>query len=400
MAGFFGGATDRMREQAQACGRGGEQLTALVETISGVIDGVTWEGPDAEAFREHWYGALRSELLARGAEAQQRARELDAHAEEQDAASREDGEFAEIIQGLPVAPIPGLGPQEFYGGPGYGGRGLVFGEDRPVGEQFLWNQTAWDGREIDNSAGILDGYAGVNYSAGAGSTTDPYGNITGSVGARGSAEIGLDAHADLPGDLELDAGARAGVEAYAEAGGTIGPDGFSAGASAGSGLYGELTAELAHESSGASVGMTQSYFVGADAHATAYSHVTRSDEGEENGWTVGFDAGAFSGAAVTQEIAATSPDGWFSGSASVGAQAGYDAGLSAGGTVSTDDVSVSIGGSLAAELGLSGATTIGVHPNAIVDSFTPGDYDLDDAIDDASGALVGAGGWISDHSPF
>src|SRR5699024_12409970 len=72
----------------------------------------------------------------------------------------------------------------------------------------------------------------------------------------------------------IDASGNVGVEAYAEAGGTIGPDGYSLGARAGSGAYGELSAALTHES-GASVGTTQSYWVGADAHLTADRKSTR-----------------------------------------------------------------------------------------------------------------------------
>lgn len=179
------------------------------------------------------------------------------------------------------------------------------------------------------------------------------------------------------------------MEAYAEAGGTVGPDGYSIGARAGSGLYAEQSAALTHES-GASVGASQSYYVGAEAHANAYNHVTRNDEGQVNGFTSGFNAGAFAGAAVTQDFEATSPGGWFSVSGGATAAAGAGADANAGYTVSTDEISFSAGGKVAAELGLGGFGDVSMNPNAIVDSFTPGDYDVDDAIGDAQGAFDGA----------
>ena len=75
-------------------------------------------------------------------------------------------------------------------------------------------------------------------------------------------------------------------------------------------------------------------------------------------------------------------------------------GAGAGQTISTDEISVSVAGSIAKELGLGGSTTVAVHPNQIVNTFTPGDYDIDDAIGDASGAFQGATDYVSDKWPF
>lgn len=434
MAGFFGGETDRMREQAQACGRGGEQLTALVEIISGEIDGVTWQGPDAESFRELWHGALRSELLARGAEVQQRARELEAHAEEQDAASRDDGEFSEIIQDLQLAPFPGLGPllpmplpgfpgllghngmlggmlggivggregsQEFYGGSDYGAVGQSYGVARPIGDEI--DAAASADHHLNSGRGSFDAYAGAKYSWGNDATTDSFGNTTETIGTRGSAEAGLTSQIDLPGGNGLEAGALVGAEAYAEAGWSHGPDGASGGLRAGAAVYGEQSATLT-DPTGASLGMAQSYQVGAEAHANGHGHLTRGSEGQVNGVTGGFDAGAFAGAEISQTIDATAPGGWLSGSATITPLAGGGGSLAAGATVSTDDVSVSAGGKVAEAIGLGGSLTVGIHPNEIVQDISPGDYDLDDVISGASGAFRGAtaaaGSTIGRINPF
>lgn len=434
MAGFFGGDTDQLRGQAQACMNGAQRLSDLVTVASIAIDSAAWEGPDADAFRDLWHSTVKADLLARGADVQERARALEAHADEQDeASSAGDGGFLDIIRDLLPAPlpfpvpllplpqpIPGLplgpsvidglenalgigtgedgsaGTSEFYGDPGYGTGNAASG-DRPVGESDAGG-SHWDGREIENDRGYVDGYANTRASAGTNTTMDDYGNTTRTAGARAGAEIGYDEMLNGPGGTSLQSTGRAGAEAYAEAGVTYG-DGFSAGASAGAGAYGDINATVTGPF-GASNTLGVRGFAGAEAHANAYSHATRNEDGDINGWTVGADAGAFAGAKADADFAATSPGGWLSSSASMGVSAGAGLGGSFGGTVSTDEVGFAVGGDVAAALGVEADLSLSVHPNEIVNDITPGDYDLDDAIGDASGALEDAGGWISDHSPF
>lgn len=414
MSGFYGADTAQLREQAGACLRGSGTLRDLIGTTSAMVGAVEWTGPDAEAFRKRWQSEVRAQLTARADALRARADELTAQAEEQDGASDGDGSGGGPF-GSPLPfpfPLPGpggpwenpgpfdranlpKGPQEFYGDPGYGTRGQMYGQQRPVGEPLIPTGDLLPGREVENDAGYVDVHAGANYSGGMNSTTDPYGNTTGTFGGRGSFEAGMDTHLNMPGGLGLDTSNRVGVESYLEGGGTVGPDGFSLGVRGGSGLYGEQSVGLTSDT-GASAAATQSYFVGAEAHANAYSHLTRNDEGDVNGWSTGFDAGAFSGAQVTQKFEATSPGGWFSGSTSISEKAGEGASIAAGSTVSTDEVSISVGGSVAEGLGLGGATTVAVHPNQIVNTFTPGDYDVDDAIGDAKGAFESASSAVGD----
>ncbi|WP_114855205.1 hypothetical protein [Brachybacterium sp. YJGR34] len=426
MSGFQGGDTEQMRQHAEVCTTGTRRLLELITAASSAVDSVTWAGPDADSFRERWHVEAAGRTHEASATLERLARELSQHAEEQDAASAADGGglfsgplLPLPIPGLPLGPgtigdlLDGLGdwfsgggatgPQEFYGGPGYGGSGNIYGEDRPVGEQFTFQGDLLEGREIENEAGYVDVHAGADYSAGMNGSTDPYGNMTGTIGARGSLEAGIDERLNLPGGFGVDASARVGMEAYAEAGGTVGPDGFSAGARAGSSLYGEQSVALTHDS-GASVGMSQSARVGVEAHADAHSHLTRNEDGQVNGFSQGFDVGAYAGGEVKQTFSGTAPGGWFSGSASLSEKVGAEAGASAGYVVSTDEVGVAVGGDLAAKIGLGGDLSVSVHPNQIVDTFTPGDYNLDDAIGDAKGAWDGAtdlaGDAVSAINPF
>ena len=435
MAGFQGGDTEQMRQQGTAFEQGSRTVDEITDATTRLIDSVPWMGPDAMAFRALWHGVIAPGLRAKAEDLQGRGEEIRRHAEEQDEASAGDGgglldvlrdlfpmPFPGPLMPLP-APIPGLpltpgvidhlrkdledwftggdgdGPQEFFGDPGFTSRGAKYGDDRPIGEQITGGDSLWDGREIDESYGFLDGYAGYDYSAGTNVTTDPYGNVTGTVGVRGSAEIGIDDRLEGPFGTGIQAGARVGAEGYAEAGGTVGPDGVAAGARAGLGAYSSQYATV-DGPLGNSGTIRQDLYAGANASANAYSHVTRNEDGQVNGFSQGFDARAFAGAQATQTFESTSPGGWFSGSTSISEKAGYGVGAGAAQTISTDEISVSVAGSLAAELGLGGSTTVAVHPNQIVNTFTPGDYDIDDAIGDASGAFQGATDYVSDKWPF
>lgn len=136
--------------------------------------------------------------------------------------------------------------------------------------------------------------------------------------------------------------------------------------------------------------MTQSAGVDADAHATAHSNVTRNADGEVNEVSSGFGAGAFAGAEYKHDFQVDGPHGWFSVSGGASATAGAGGEASAGCTLSTDQISFNAGGKIAAELGLGGGGAVSVSPNAIVESITPGDDNVDSMIDDAQGAWNGA----------
>lgn len=435
MSGFLGGDTDQMRQHGAACAQGAQCIVDTTEAVSAFVDSVPWLGPDAIAFRALWHGTIKPGMLAKADDIRAKGDEITQHADEQDqTSSSSDGSVLDQIRdfidryfGPGLSPFPpggvgspltpgvidalrqGLGdwftgggekgPQEFYGDSGFGSKGQMHGQDRPVGDQLHGRGDLLPGREIDEDFGFLDVHAGANGSAGASATTDPYGNMTGTVGARGSVEVGLDERLNGPFGMGVDASGRLGAEGYAEAGGTIGPDGFSAGGRAGIGAYGE-TSVKGDGLLGSSSAVTVTGYAGAEAHANGYSHATRNDDGQINGWSTGFDAGAFAGAQVTEKFEATSPGGWFSGSTSISEKAGAGASIAAGQTISTDEISISVGGSLAAELGLGGSTEIALHPNAIVDTFTPGDYNLDDAISDGGSALHSAGDWVNDRMPW
>jgi hypothetical protein len=132
-----------------------------------------------------------------------------------------------------------------------------------------------------------------------------------------------------------------------------------------------------------------SAFAGAEAHANVYSGTVRNEDGQVNGIAAGFDAGAFAGAEAEAKFEVSSPGGWFSAEGSASAQAGASAGAGAGYEISTDEISFSLGGSLAPGAGAGAAGEFSFHPNEFVNSFTPGDYDLDDGISDLADMTSG-----------
>ena len=429
MTGYYGADTEQLRAQATACARGARRITDMTDATTALVDAVTWLGPDAVAFRALWHGTIKPTMLAKAEDIRAQGTELDQHAAQQDQASDVGGggggpldRIIDVFEDWITSPHGPPGPfgpltpdvvdfwqdsvmhggqrpgQEMYGTAGYSSRDGTAGQDRPLGA-YNDDFSAWDGREAEGGLGSVDGYAQGNYSLGANGTVDRYGNMTGTIGGRAGAEIGVDGQLNGFFGNGVIGSARAGAEAYAEAGGTIGPDGFSGGAEAGAGVYGQANITTT-DALGGSQGITGTGYAGAYASANAYSHATRNDDGNINGWSVGFDGRAFAGAEAIASFEHTSPGGWFSGSTELKAKAGVGGGAGSGAIVSTDEIGFSVSGEIAKGLGLGGSTSLSIHPNAIVDTFTPGDYNLDDAVSDIGGAFDAAGDWWGDHSPF
>ncbi|HEX7350657.1 hypothetical protein [Brachybacterium sp.] len=431
MAGFYGGDTEQMRGHGTACKQGAESILEVTERARALIDAVAWVGPDADAFRDLWHGSVEPGLRSASDEVRGHGDELDKNADEQDEASGSgDGggildRLRDLLDDMPpiVGPVPGspltpdvirdvadglddwftgggaTGDQSMFGAEDDFGEGQVAADGRPIGQHDAGG-SYWEGREIENDAGYVDVRAEARASAGAHVTQDEFGNYTASAGARAGAEVGLDEALYGPdGEPLLSAGGRVGAEAYAEAGVSGGPDGVSGGARAGIGAYGDLSV-TAHGPFGASNELGVEGYAGAHAEANAYANLTRNENGQINGAEWGAGASAFAGAEGAATFEQTSPGGWFFAEGSAGAQAGAGIGGDTGGAFSTDEISFGIGGEVALGGGVTGDLTVAIHPNEIVDTFTPGDYNIDDALSDASGAARDAGNWVADNWPF
>lgn len=395
MAGFYGGDTEQMRQQAQACQGGSQRIEDLTSSLTAVVDSVPWVGPDMLAFRALWHGTVKPGMLAKAEDIRAKGMELDEHASEQDTTSKEtDGGTGGGSDGGGG----GGGRDEYkfgeetyrYGeGLDYGDFATRAGDERPIG-QFSGGVEA-STPPFEGDWGSASAEAGASYSAGAHVTTDQHGNATASAGVRGEAGASAEGTFHGPGGGTAEASAALGVTGYAEAGATFGPDGGSAGAAIGAGAFANAEGSI-YFSGLEGVGKAEA-FAGAEAHANVYSGLVRNDDGHVNGIAAGFDAGAFAGAKAEAEFKFGAPGGWFSSEVKVGAEAGGSIGAEAGYELSTDKISFRLGGALAPGAGGSAMGEFSFHPNDFVNSFTPGDYDLDDGISDLKDWTSGISPW-------
>jgi len=92
MAGFLGADPEMLRGHGRAVDGGAERLEQLTAQLDGLVGGVAWQGPDAEAFRADWAGRVRTGLRGRVGALRDGAAELARQAEEQDGASGAEGD--------------------------------------------------------------------------------------------------------------------------------------------------------------------------------------------------------------------------------------------------------------------------------------------------------------------
>lgn len=111
MAGFYGGDTEQMRAQAQACQTGSQRIQDLTSAISAFVDSVPWMGPDAIAFRALWHGTVKPGMIAKAEDIRAKGIELGDHATEQDSTSSAvGGGMIGAVPQLPPMSKGGHGP--------------------------------------------------------------------------------------------------------------------------------------------------------------------------------------------------------------------------------------------------------------------------------------------------
>lgn len=117
VSGFLGMDTTSGRQAASRLESGGQRLPTILGGLEArVLDPGIWRGPDADAFRERWT-SVRLQAETASASLIDRGRELAGHAEDQDAASGENGDPAvggHLVQvadrAFPEAPAMFAGP--------------------------------------------------------------------------------------------------------------------------------------------------------------------------------------------------------------------------------------------------------------------------------------------------
>lgn len=84
---FLGLDTDFCRGKSAQMRGSGEQMNGLMGSIQGMIDGVIWQGQNAERFCGHWSSTLKPKMVESAGEMDQRGRELRKRADWQDQVS-------------------------------------------------------------------------------------------------------------------------------------------------------------------------------------------------------------------------------------------------------------------------------------------------------------------------
>ncbi|WP_029135373.1 hypothetical protein [Nakamurella lactea] len=84
---FQGLDTDYCRGKASQMRGQSEQMNGLMGNIQGMLDGVVWQGGNAERFVDNWGSTLRPKMAESSTEMDHRGRELRKRADLQDEAS-------------------------------------------------------------------------------------------------------------------------------------------------------------------------------------------------------------------------------------------------------------------------------------------------------------------------
>lgn len=278
-------------------------------------------------------------------------------------------------------PPPGQAPSEdgdgqyIYGDEGYGGRGDATDDERPVG---TWVD---EGGQDGGSVGTEDGgaYAEGKWvvNGGVSVTEDDNSNFTVSAGGR----AGVSGSAGAGSSDGTGLGAEGSAEIYAEAGATVGNDGHGIGGRIGGQAGGSVSYAETNEDGSSSI-YTVEASAGADAHASHHGHRVRNEEGETTGWATGFDVGAGASAGYSYTEERISPGGWFQTSTTTSTGVGKEVGAEANLVLSTDEVSISLGGSIPGMPNdMPSAGAVGINPNRIVSDLSGGAFDADDVVD-------------------
>ncbi|PZP15255.1 MAG: hypothetical protein DI611_09810 [Brachybacterium faecium] len=91
MSGFYGMDTQQVRDHSAACRTGMNRIEELRGALDGAVTSVTWEGPDADSFRDQWLQLSSGRISGLLAELEGQASQLEGEADQQDVVSDRDG---------------------------------------------------------------------------------------------------------------------------------------------------------------------------------------------------------------------------------------------------------------------------------------------------------------------
>lgn len=277
----------------------------------------------------------------------------------------------------PNGPTSGQGGdgQYVYGDAGYGSAGDATTDRRPVGTAVDEGDQGGGSAGTEQGGGFAEGQWTV--SGGASATEDEHSNFTVTAGGR----AGVDGEVGVGAENGTGVTAEGTAEVYAEGGLTVGADGYGMGWRAGGQASAGVSYAEANEDGSSSIYTVEAHGE-VDAHASHYGHRVRNEDGEATGWAMGVDVGAGASAGYSYTEEWVSPDGWLQTSTTTSDGIGKGAGVEANAVISTDEISIAVGGTLPGRGGQDtpSAFAIGVNPNKIVSDVSGGAFDADDVV--------------------
>lgn len=87
----LGANPEQLRSLAQSMGNFGHTITSADQTITAALNGVPWQGGDADRFRSQWHSSFRVQLHQAAAMLETQSRALMGQADDQEAASDQGG---------------------------------------------------------------------------------------------------------------------------------------------------------------------------------------------------------------------------------------------------------------------------------------------------------------------
>jgi hypothetical protein len=87
----LGANPDQLRSLAQSMGNFGQTLTSTDQTITAILNGIPWNGPDATQFRNRWHSTVRLQLNQTASMLETQSRALAEQASQQEQTSNDDG---------------------------------------------------------------------------------------------------------------------------------------------------------------------------------------------------------------------------------------------------------------------------------------------------------------------
>jgi hypothetical protein len=265
--------------------------------------------------------------------------------------------------------------QYVYGDAGYGSRGDAASDERPVGTAVDEGGQGGGSAGVEQGGGFAEGRWTV--SGGASATEDEHSNFTVTAGGR----AGTEGEVGIGADDGTGVTVQGSAEVYAEGGVTVGADGYGVGWRAGGQTGGAVSYAETNEDGSSSIYTVEAHGE-VDAHGSHYGHRVRNQDGEVTGWAMGVDVGAGASAGYSYTEERVSPEGWFRTSTTTTDGVGRGAGVEANAVISTDEISISVGGGLPVRGGADAPSgfAVGIDPNKIISDVSGGAFDADDVV--------------------